>query len=192
LKMGQLVMSAEEQDLSPPPSTQQRRATARQWREGGRGMSYCRFSSANWMSDVYVYEDVMGGWTTHVAGRKWRFPPIPDMPMSVLTWVKGEWNKKHKRVDYPTWRHAVCARIIGRIWHFWHYRVHMASLHLIPLRDIDLAWAGEQFNDSTPSACADRLVILRLTGYTVPQHAIDALRDEATTPPTSADGKGEE
>lgn len=30
-------------------------------------MSYCRFSSDNFKSDVYVYADIAGGWTTHVA-----------------------------------------------------------------------------------------------------------------------------
>ena len=30
-------------------------------------MSYCRFSSEDFASDVYVYEDVCGGYTTHVA-----------------------------------------------------------------------------------------------------------------------------
>jgi hypothetical protein len=30
-------------------------------------MSYCRWSSNDFQCDVYVYEDVAGGWTTHVA-----------------------------------------------------------------------------------------------------------------------------
>lgn len=44
-----------------------------------RLMSYCRWSSMNWMCDVYVYEDVDGGWATHVAGRRRAIPPIPDL-----------------------------------------------------------------------------------------------------------------
>lgn len=31
-------------------------------------MSYCRFSSDNWKSDIYCYEACSGGFTTHVAG----------------------------------------------------------------------------------------------------------------------------
>ena len=30
-------------------------------------MSYCRWSSDRWQSDVYCYSDVIGGYTTHVA-----------------------------------------------------------------------------------------------------------------------------
>lgn len=30
-------------------------------------MSYCRWSDMGFMCDVYVYESVMGCWTTHVA-----------------------------------------------------------------------------------------------------------------------------
>jgi hypothetical protein len=33
-------------------------------------MSYCRWSSDSWKSDLYVYEDVSGGWTIHVAGNR--------------------------------------------------------------------------------------------------------------------------
>lgn len=33
-------------------------------------MSYCRWSSDNFKSDVYVYEDVRGGYTTHVASNR--------------------------------------------------------------------------------------------------------------------------
>ena len=46
-------------------------------------MSYCRWSSDDFQSDVYVYEDVSGGWTTHVAARRVSFsreglPPVED------------------------------------------------------------------------------------------------------------------
>ena len=33
-------------------------------------MSYCRWSSSDWKCDVYCYEDVNGGYTTHVAGSR--------------------------------------------------------------------------------------------------------------------------
>lgn len=33
-------------------------------------MSYCRFSSDDGKSDVYVYHSVQGGYVTHVAGRR--------------------------------------------------------------------------------------------------------------------------
>jgi hypothetical protein len=37
-------------------------------------MSYCRWSSDNFRCDLYCYEDAGGGWTTHVAGARYRDP----------------------------------------------------------------------------------------------------------------------
>lgn len=147
-------------------------------------MSYCRWSSMNWMCDVYVYEDVSGGWTTHVAGRRRVIPPIPDimsgnLSMSLHRWSGCEWDLARGRIVYPhLWRGR-----LYRAWcslaSFWHNRIHMGSLHLIPLRPIGLPHDGEGFNDATPAECADRLESLRALGYVVPQRAIDALREEA-------------
>lgn len=83
-------------------------------------MSYARWGC----SDVYVYADTGGGWTTHL-------------------------------VTYPA----------------------------------DRPFAGETFNDPTPSACADRLELLRSHGWDVPQEAIDRLRDEAA-PSQEGDSDG--
>jgi hypothetical protein len=148
-----------------------------------RGMSYCRWSSDNWMSDVYVYEDVSGGWTTHVAGRRRPFGPVPDLMSSRLTmalhgWSGCIWDRERREMVYPQrWRgavyHAWCSFLT-----FWHNRVHMGSLRLIPLRQTGLPADGESFNDPTPTDCADRLEGLRAMGYRVPQYAIDALRSE--------------
>lgn len=33
-------------------------------------MSYCRWSSDNYESDLYVFHDVNGGWTTMIAGNR--------------------------------------------------------------------------------------------------------------------------
>lgn len=46
-------------------------------------MSYCRFSSDDWLSDVYAYDHVDGGITIHVAGIRYVFdrsqlPPRVD------------------------------------------------------------------------------------------------------------------
>ena len=142
-------------------------------------MSYCRFSSMNWRCDVYVYEDVMGGWTTHVAGRRRPFPPIPDLMSIRLPRFGGAWNKATRRFDYPTRWHAIAARVVFGFVAFWHNRLHMASLHLIPLRPIGLDHDGESFNDGSAEECADRLEYLREMGYKVPQYAIDALKEEA-------------
>lgn len=142
-------------------------------------MAYCRFSSMNWRCDVYTYEDVGGGWTTHVAGRRRPFPPIPDLPLMRLPSFGGTWSKDQRRMLYPTPWHRIGARIVFGFSAWWHNRVHMASLHLIPLRPIGLPFDGESFNDPTPEGCAERLAWLRSLGYVVPQFAIDALLAEA-------------
>ena len=141
-------------------------------------MSYCRWSSMNWRCDVYVYADVGGGWTTHVAGRRRRVPPIPDLPLMRLPSFGGTYNRDERRMVYPSRWHALGARVVFGFSAFWHNRVHMASLHLIPLRPIGLAFDGDSFNDASPTDCADRLEQLRAAGYVVPQDAINALRDE--------------
>ena len=51
--------------------------------QAGAFMSYCRFSSDDWQCDVYVYADVAGGWTTHVAAVRFVFdkelpPPVEN------------------------------------------------------------------------------------------------------------------
>lgn len=142
-------------------------------------MSYCRFSSMNWRCDVYTYEDVFGGWTTHVAGRRRLFPPIPDIPIMWLPSFGGQWDRETRSMTYPGRWHKLAARIVFGFTAWWHNSVHMRSLELIPLRPIGLPHDGEQFNDPTPCDCADRLESLRALGYVVPQHAIDALREEA-------------
>lgn len=42
-------------------------------------MSYCRWSSDDFMCDLYCYADIGGGWTTHVARRRsLRRPETPS------------------------------------------------------------------------------------------------------------------
>lgn len=148
-------------------------------------MSYCRFSSMNWQCDVYVYEDVSGGWTTHVAGRRRRIPPIPDLPLHRLPNFGGTWSKELRRMVYPNRINAVCAKLSFTFAAFWHNRIHMGSLHLIPLRPIGLPHDGARFNDDTPEDCAYTLETLRAAGYVVPQYAIDSLRREVVATPAS-------
>lgn len=142
-------------------------------------MSYCRFSSTNWKSDVYVYEDCGGGWTTHVAGRRRAFAPVPDIRTPRWTMrVIGEWDQATRTFIYKNRFRKLLAQIVFGFLAYWH-RFHMWTVGLIPLRDIDLPFAGETFNDATPGECAERLLHLRSVGYTVPQYAIDALMEES-------------
>lgn len=141
-------------------------------------MSYCRFSSDNWRSDVYTYEHCGGGFVTHVAGNKRIFPPIPDIPYSWMPRFGAKYVPAERRVVYPTRWHSFAAHRVYSVSALWH-RLHMWSLSVIPSKNIGLPHDGESFSDETASECAERLVSLRAVGYHVPQSAINALREEA-------------
>jgi hypothetical protein len=93
----------------------------------------------------------MGGFTTHVAGRrhvlKGKLPPPVSMD------DMKAFFKREKKL--------------------------MALLDKADYVKIGLPCDGETFNDGTAEECADRLEGLREMGYNVPQYAIDALREEA-------------
>ena len=117
-------------------------------------MSYCRWSSDDYQCDVYVYEDVSGGWTTHTAGRRFHFTtPLPE-PVDF-------------REDFKAW--YLRDRQVGGM------QGDPKHGHWIDLPDV----GDDRFNDDTPGECADRLESLREAGFNVPQYAIDALREEA-------------
>lgn len=132
----------------------------------------------NWMCDVYVYEDVNGGWTTHIAGARRLFPPIPAISFTLLPKFGGRLDQDRMRVVYSSaWRESA-AKLVHRFWCFWHKYLHLASGRLSPRIKIKLPHAGGMFNDDTPGECAERLLYLRSLGYKVPQYAIDSLMEE--------------
>jgi len=139
-------------------------------------MSYCRFSSLNWMCDVYVYEDAtFGGWTTHVAGNRLIFAPIPTLPVMPL--FGGTWDREARRIVYPSrWRERL-ARACTHLW-LASPRLTLWCLDVIPRRPIGLKHDGESFSDGSPGDCADRLLRPRAIGYRVPDSAIAALQAE--------------
>jgi len=119
-------------------------------------VSYCRWSSDDFQCDVYVYEDVYGGWRTHVAGNRPVFEtPLPE-PVA--------WNPDDDAAMRAYFeRDRVVMRMVG-------------DAARVP---IGLSHDGATFDDPTPGACADTLLMLREAGYQVPQYAIDELREEA-------------
>ena len=124
-------------------------------------MSYCRWSSDGFRSDVYVYEDVNGGWTTHVAGnRRLHLDTLPPDPYTPKMLQKI----RDKEITHQEWAE--------------NYKAYSKALGELPLVEIDLPHAAKTFNDPSPGACADRLEALRALGYYVPQYAIDELREE--------------
>jgi len=111
-------------------------------------MAYCRYSTDDFRSDVHVFEDVSGGWTTMIAevryidGLEYRngLPVIPS--------VEGE----------------TFAEKMSRM-----------SQYLV---DIEIEGAGEVYNDATIGECITRLEGLRERGFHVPQVAFDRLLKE--------------
>ena len=120
-------------------------------------MSYCRWSTDDFQSDVYVYES-REGYETHVAvnrvdltGRS--LPPRVEMSTPPTKEELRAWVGRSV---------TVCGLIIDA-----------------PQVPIDLPEAGASFIHATPGECADNLERLRGLGFNVPQAAIDALREDA-------------
>ena len=114
-------------------------------------MSYCRFSSDCYQSDVYVYEG-WNGIAIHVAGaRLYSNQPRPEPPDDM---------DPEKIIAY----HAAC-----REW-----------AKAAELRIIGLPCDRQDFYESTPGEAAQKLIELRDMGYWVPEYAIEALQEEQT------------
>lgn len=117
-------------------------------------MSYCRWSSDNWKSDVYVYADVNGGWTTHVAGRKKAgLDSLPPNPMLLIG-----------KVSPDDWNIA--------------YKAHNEAYDKLEFVNIELPHAGKTFRNATAQECANTLRMLKGLGYHVPNGVIEELESE--------------
>lgn len=114
-------------------------------------MSYCRFSSDDWQSDIYCY--CGGNWVVHIAGNRvvGDIPKTPELTNETI----------------PAYMEA--------------HKAQMAFLGTCERQKIELPHAGESFDYDTAGDCADDLERLRSIGYHVPQYAIDELREEALT-----------
>jgi hypothetical protein len=105
-------------------------------------MSYCRWSCDDFKSDLYCYEDVSGGWTTHVAARR----VIGDVP---------SWSWK----DTPEKMAAAM-------------KARQECLATASYEPMGLPHDGETFNDQTLKDFKARLLSLRELGYHVTEHAL--------------------
>lgn len=129
-------------------------------------MSYCRWSSDNWKCDLYCYEDVSGGWTTHVADRR-RVGFVPD----------DRWG------DFV--RGVISAQEYADL-----HRAQMDILSNLPMEDIDLPHAGETFNDASLEEFKDRLLYLRSIGYHFPDYVLERVNEEITDAATKERNAG--
>jgi hypothetical protein len=153
-------------------------------------MAYCRWSSDFFECDAYVYEDVNGGWTTHIAGRRQKHK-LPDRikqmyadaafgfgdmdfmiaGLRAADEAQDEWIK-----SFP---HEVV----------WRFKTEQdgsigkdEDFLLADSEYIDLATIGEEagktFSDPTPQDCARRLIALKEKGFLIPDWAIETLMSE--------------
>jgi hypothetical protein len=115
-------------------------------------MSYCRFSSDDFQCDLYCYEDVAGGFTTHVAGIRFIFKePLPAPIILDDSNVKEWWV-----------RNQVVSGMID-------------EADRVPL---NLPHDGETFNDPDFKSLLGRIIYLKSLGYRVPDSVIEAIMGE--------------
>lgn len=115
-------------------------------------MSYCRWSSDNWRCDLYCYEDVSGGITTHIAENR-IVGDIPKAPLSLIMEGKNEeFLEAHRK--------------------------QMAFLETAKRESIGLPYDGETFNDPDYASFFTRLIELREVGYNFPDYVLEQVRDD--------------
>lgn len=114
-------------------------------------MSYCRWSTDDYQCDLYIYEDTVGGWVTHVASRRVQY--LRPLPPAV--------NPVHE-------------------WQAWleRYNIVQRLFDQSPKPAIGLPHDGESFRDESPGACADRVAYLLGLGYQAPAAVVGELRAE--------------
>lgn len=120
-------------------------------------MSYCRWSSDSFRSDVYVYGSD-AGFVTHVAMTRHVLADDAQAP-SLQLLIDGktdEWVAANKA---------------------WHQILEAADA--VPIEHPD---AGASFIDNTPGECADTLERLAQQGFRVPEGVIADLRAEQADP----------
>ncbi len=131
-------------------------------------MSYCRWSSDDYQSDVYVWADIAGTWRTEVAGRRWIFtaplPPPVTIPVGRDGWAE-EWVARSNAVS------ALLDDLDSGHWY-----------------DLPEPEGGRSYEHDTPGECADNLARLAALGFHIPAGVIEDLRTEDSTPPGSTRG----
>ena len=124
-------------------------------------MSYCRWSTDDFQCDLYVYADVLGGFTTHVAGNRPVYrEPLPE-PVDFHADTPG-WFARHQRV--------------------------MKMIDGATRVPIGLPHDGETFNDETLDDLLARLIALREAGYRFPDYVLDDIRAEIVEANAASDG----
>lgn len=115
-------------------------------------MSYCRFSSDDYQSDVYAYEDCEYGFVVHVARARFNFKePIPPR-VSVVEGHEKEFHERYKKIS------SMCDAA-DRV-------------------KIGLPYDGKRFFESDLTSLKNRLLQLSSAGYRIPDSAFEAIEQE--------------
>lgn len=123
-------------------------------------MSYCRWSSMDHKCDLYVYADVHGGYTCHVAGMKrMSDTPYPESP--------DKWGELPVE-EFMKWREAQDK---------W-----MEESTLVP---IGLPYDGESFYNQDRDTMVNTLITLKEAGYNMPDNLIETIQSEEDEDETS-------
>ena len=112
-------------------------------------MSYCRWSSDDHRSDLYVYADCYGGWAIHVANRR-RLIDWDALPPEVEPYDPAAWIARYKAVQ--------------------------PIIEAAELERIELPHAGETIRIGSADECAAKVDELEALGYWVPAGVADAIR----------------
>lgn len=124
-------------------------------------MSYCRWSTDDFLCDLYVYESCEGGWDIHVAGirRVYHKPLPPRDPRSFP--VNGSRGRQRQWVRRLVRRNRAVDR--------WpRHTKRIGGPH-----------DGESFNEPTIQDAIARCEALRAAGYRFPDFVLTDLREEA-------------
>ena len=108
----------------------------------------------NFNCDLYCYEDVSGGFTTHVAGNR----VVGDVPKE-------------------DWRGFVNQTIAVETFTAQH-KAQMEFMDTAEREPITLLYAGESFNDPDLESFLERLLKLRAIGYRFPDYVLENVRQE--------------
>ncbi len=113
-------------------------------------MSYCRFSSDNFKSDVYCYESSGEFYQIHVATNR-IIEDIPPLDLSLKSAKREESTRKHNE-----------------------------ALRNCTHKPIGLSFDGESFAYDTLEETCDKLIELKKMGYNVPNSAFMRIDYELT------------
>lgn len=114
-------------------------------------VSYCRFSSDNFKSDLYIYEGY-DGYSVNVASRK----IVQELPPLDFRYDdKDGWKYLFESMKKQDEALETCTRV-----------------------DIGLPYDGKSFSVDTAKECVDLVKHLVEIGYRVPNGVIEALEEE--------------